>query len=113
MPTMTTAQYLPLSFSIVDTKGKPVEPSAPPLWVSSDPTVVQVIDVVSTGTGQYSAKAKAVAPGDKVRVTVVVDADLGPGVRLVPGMMDDINVVRDTRGSMQRVQIVAGPPTDY
>ena len=80
---LVDTQEVDLAIKPVDKKGNAAQVEGVPVWVSSDPTVIEIIP----STDGLSAVAKAGILG-QAQVSVTVDADLGEGVRNISGVLD-------------------------
>jgi len=110
MTDFSTEQVLPISFKVVDGRGRTVKLDGDPIAASSDETVVTIGAMTNDGSNTWSGEVNSVAPGD-ARVTVSGDADLGEGVQTVTGILE-VTVTLDPRTSARITDIEAGTPTD-
>lgn len=81
---LTDAQKVALSVAFTTKAGNPASVDGAPQWVSSDPTVIQVVQ----SEDGLSAEAIAVGPLGVAQVSVTADADLGEGVSTITGVLD-------------------------
>ena len=108
MAEINTSQYYPsVTLTITNDAGQPAEVDEPPVWASSDETV---LSVVASDDGM-SAQIWSVAPGT-ARATVSADADLGGGVKEITGFTEDITVVVDPASQASVMQLTLGEPAD-
>ncbi len=110
MVDFTSEQYLPVSFKIVDGRGRPVPVDGDPVVASSDETVATVSDVTKGDGGIWSFNVNSVAVGT-ARVAVTADADISPTVSEIVGTLD-INITLDPRTAARTVELTAGTPVD-
>ncbi len=82
--TMTDVQSAPLAVTITDARGNPAKVDGVPVWESSDPTVL----TVTAAADGMSATIAAVGPIGTAQVKFTADADLGPGVTSLVGLLD-------------------------
>lgn len=108
----TTEQTLPVTFKIVDGRGRPAQVDGDPVVASSDETVARVsADGVTKGDdGSYSMNIESVAVGS-ARISVTADADVGPDVSDIIGTLD-VNVTLDPRTAARTIELTAGTPVD-
>lgn len=102
MVLLSDSQKVVFSIQPVDAKGYPARIDGAPSWNVSNPSVGQVV-VMPDG---LSAEFVAGLPG-MCQVSVVADADLGSGVRLIAGTLD----VQVEPGEAVGLTINAGVPT--
>lgn len=101
---LTDAQKVTLSVAFTTKAGNPASVDGVPQWVSSDPSVIQVVQ----SADGLSAEAIAVGPLGTAQVSVVADADLGEGVAAITGVLDI-----EVKASQAVFAIVAaGAPVD-
>lgn len=81
---LTDAQKVTLSVSFTTKAGNPAPVDGAPQWVSSDPSVIQVVQ----SEDGLSAEAITVGPLGTAQVSVVADADLGEGTTAITGVLD-------------------------
>lgn len=81
---LTDEQKVALSIKPVTAAGNPARVDGSPSWSSSDDTIVEVVP----SADGLSAEAVTVGPVGTAQVSVVVDADLGAGVRTLTAMLD-------------------------
>lgn len=99
MASMTTAEEIPFTVSIVNAAGQPAQVEGAPTFASSDPTILTVLlDDPLVG---LSGKVVSVGAGT-ARVSISADADLGAGVSTIVGVSEDIVV------SVDPAQVAAG-----
>lgn len=101
---LTDTQEVDLSIQPEDKKGKPAQVDGTPAWVSSDPTIVEVIPAADG----LSAVAKAGANLGHAQISVSADADLGAGVITITGVME-FDIVA---GQAVSLGVVAGAPRE-
>lgn len=99
MATMTATQQFTASISPKDRRGRPA-PVQNPTWASSDESVA----TVTPAADGLSALVVAQGVGSG-KVNVLVDADLGEGVRTLAGSIDVIV----TAGEAVSIAVEAGP----
>ena len=99
------SQEAAVAVEFVSKAGNPAIVDGVPTWGSSDPTIVEVVEVSEDGT---SAKVRAVGPVGSAQVSVTGDADLGEGVRPV-GATEQFDVVA---GEAFSSKISVGEPTE-
>lgn len=105
----TTEQTLPVSFRIVDGRGRPANVENIKV-ASSDETVVTASDVSKDGD-LYKFEIRSVAEGS-YRVVVTADANLDPNVvNEIVGVMEG-SVTHDDRTDARTIELVAGEPVD-
>lgn len=100
---LTDEQQVRLSVAFTTAAGNPARVDGVPAWESSDPSVIEIVDVAADG---MSCTARTVGPLGSVQVSVKADADLGAGVREVAAV-DTIEVMAAEAVS---ASISAGPP---
>lgn len=106
----TTEQTLPVSFKIVDGRGRPANVENGPKAASSDETVVTVGDISKEGD-VWKFDINSVAEG-QYRVTVTADANLDPNeVNEIVGIIEG-SVTHDARTDARTIELVAGDPID-
>lgn len=110
MATFTTEQFLPVTFKIVDGRGRPVPVDGEPVVASSDETVVVASAPTNDGAGNYSMELASVAAGT-ARVTVTADADISPEVSEILAILE-VEVTLDPRTSARMIELTAGEPSD-
>lgn len=106
----TTEQKLPVSFKIVDGRGRPAKVDGDPVVASSDETVATVGAVTNDGDGTYSFEVNSVAVGS-ARIAVTADADISAEVKEIVGTLD-INITLDERTGARTVELTPGTPVD-
>lgn len=99
---LTDLQKAALGVAFLDAMGNPAAVEGPPVWASSDETLV----TVTAAEDGLSAVATTVGPLGSCQVSVVADADLGAGVENITGTLD-VTVVADKATS---VAISTGTP---
>ena len=100
---LTDTQEVDLAIQPLDKKGKPAQVDGVPAWVSSDTTII----TVTPAADGLSAVATAGNIGH-AQVTVSADADLGPGVTTITGVLE-IDVAG---GQAVSLGITAGTPRE-
>src|SRR5262245_20659254 len=110
MTDFSSEQVLPISFSVVDGRGRKVALDGDPVAASSDETVCTVGTLTKGSDNVWTGEVNSVAPGD-ARVTVSGDADLGEGVQTVTGVLE-LTVTLDPRTGERITDIEAGEPKD-
>ncbi len=112
MADFTTEQTLPVSFKIVDGRGRPAPVDGDPVVASSDETVARLgpDGVTNDGSGNYTMNIESVAVGT-ARVTVTADADISENVSEIVGVLD-LNVTLDPRTGARTIELTAGTPVD-
>jgi hypothetical protein len=84
MFTMTDSQKASLTINPVDKRGNPARVDGIPVWASSDETKV----TVAPAADGLSCDVVAAGALGQCQVTVSADADLGPGVATINGVLD-------------------------
>ena len=87
--TLPVGKQVKASVKFVDKFGNAAAVDGVPVWGSSDPSVVEVVDVAPDG---LSCTIRTVGVVGSAQVAVNGDADLGEGVRNV-GALVDVSVV--------------------
>lgn len=100
---LTDTQQVDLAIKPLDKKGNPAQVDGTPVWASSNPDVVSVVP----SADGLSAVAKAGNIGTS-QVSVTADADLGPGVTTISGVLQ-IDVAG---GQAVSLGIIAGTPAE-
>lgn len=108
----TTEQNLPVSFKIVDGRGRAAEIDGDPVVASSDETVARMSadGVKKNDDGSYGFSVESVAPGT-ARLSVTADADRGEGVQEIVGVLE-VEVTQDERSNARVIELTAGEATD-
>ena len=107
MAQLTTRQcFADIVLSFTTTTGAPATVDGAPLWVSSNPAVV---DVVVAADG-LSGTINSVAVGEGAVVAITADADLGAGVIPLTFTFEPIDVVLDPRDVPMAANIFATLP---
>lgn len=101
---LTDSQKVALTFAPKDKRGNPAEVQGPPVWTSSDESVVG-LQVADDG---LSATAVAAGPIGVAQVSVAADADLGDGVSTITGLLD----IQTVAGTATTIDIAAGVPEE-
>jgi hypothetical protein len=108
MVDISTDQNFPnVTLSIVDSRGRPAVVQGPPVWASSDATILTVL----AAADGMSAVVDTVAPG-LARISVSADADLGEGVVEITGVSEDVNVTLGTSNMASAMTLTLGAPVD-
>lgn len=81
---LTDEQKVALSIRPMTAAGNPARIDGVPAWSSSDSTIIEVLPDLDG----LSAEAVTVGPVGVAQVSIVVDADLGAGVRTLAAMLD-------------------------
>lgn len=110
MASFTTEQTLPVTFKIVDGRGRAAPIDGDPVVASSDETVVTADTPVKGSDGSWSMNLASVAAGT-ARVTVTADADISDQVNSILGVLD-IEVTLDPRTAARTIELTAGTPVD-
>lgn len=112
MAVFTTEQFLPVSFKIVDGRGRPAAVDGEPVVASSDETVARVAAEGAVGdeAGTYNMKIESVAPGT-ARISVTADADVSDQASEVVGYLD-VTVELDPRSAVRIIELTPGTPED-
>jgi hypothetical protein len=110
MVDFTTEQVLPISFKVVDGRGRTVKLDGDPVAASSDETIVTVGALTNDGSNVWKGEINSVSPGD-ARVTVSGDGDIGDGVQTVTGVLE-VTVTLDPRTGERITDLESGTPTD-
>lgn len=110
MASFTTEQYLPVTFKIVDGRGRPAPVEGTPVVASSDETVATCSEVTDAGDGSWDFSLNSVAEGT-ARIAVTADADLGAGISEIIGTLD-VEVTTDPRTAERTIELTAGTPSD-
>lgn len=106
MAAINTDQYYPsVLLSITNASGAPAEVDDPPVWASSDETVLRV----TAAADGMSAQIDTVAVGT-ARVTVSADADLGSGSVPITGVTEDIVVSQGPSSMATTMTLTLGAP---
>lgn len=104
MITLTDLQKVELAIAPVDAMGNAAPVEGVPVWVSSDPAVV----AVTPSPDGMTCVAVTVGPIGTAQITVSADADLGPGVATITGVLD-VQVIASQAVSLA---VTAGVPTE-
>jgi len=102
---ITATQQVVATLTITDKKGNPAQVEGPPVWASSDETVLLVVPAADG----LSAVLKGNTPGGPARASVTADADLGEGVSPIVGTTESITVVA---GTAVVVNLTLSDPTE-
>ncbi len=100
---LTTDQKTNVSFSVSDRYGNPATIDGAPRWESSDPGVA----FVAPSEDGLSADIVTAGRLGPCQITVRCDADLGDGIRELPGVLD-VDVVG---GEAVMIALTPGPAT--
>jgi hypothetical protein len=100
---LTDTQEVDLAIKPIDKKGQAAQVDGVPVWVSSDPSVIEI----TPAADGLSCLAKAGNIGS-AQVSVSADADLGEGVVTITGVLD-FNVVA---GQAVSLSVIAGVPRE-
>lgn len=109
MATFTTEQSLPVSFKIVDGRGRPASIEGDPILASSDETVA-TCSAATQSNGSWLFEVASVSEGE-ARISVTADADVSEDINNVVGILDVV-VVLDARTSARTIELTAGEPVD-
>ena len=108
MVDINTDSFFPnVSLTIVDGQGRPAKVDGPPVWASSDATVL----TVTPSADGLAAVVETVAPGT-ARITVTADADLGEGVATLTGVSEDVVVTLGPSSQASTMSLSLGEPAD-
>ena len=110
MTDFTTEQKLPVSFKLVDGRGRPAPIDGTPAVVSSDETVASVSDLADAGNGSWSFNVNSVAEGT-ARIALTADADISSSVSEVVGTLE-VNITLDPRTAARTIELTPGTPVD-
>ena len=102
--TLTDIQKADLAIAVVDAKGNPAAIDGAPVWEVSDSALL----TVTPSADGLSCTVAAVGPLGVGQVKVTVDADLGPGVASIVGLLD----VEVLASQAVAVTIAAGVPVN-
>lgn len=106
----TTEQKLPVSFKVVDGRGRPAKIDGDPVVASSDETVATVSEVTKGGD-TWTFDINSVAAG-AYRVAVTADANLDPGETTeIVGTIEG-NITLDPRTAARTIELTPGDPVD-
>jgi hypothetical protein len=81
-----------VNVAFVDAKGKPAKVDGVPVWVASDPTIVDTLTVAADG---MSATIHITDTVGASQLTVTADVDLGPGITSTD-FVDTVSVIGGT-----------------
>jgi hypothetical protein len=101
---LTDIQEVTLSVAPVSAAGNPAPVEGPPVWSVSDPTV----GAVTVAADGLSAKFVTTGKLGLCQVNVSADADLGPGVKTITGVLE-VEVVASEAANLG---VTAGTPAD-